>query len=178
MKQLYSKEYISEQVNRLGAEISHDYGNEEIVLLIVLKGASLFAADLARQITNPLSMDFIRLSSYGGQTTSSGKVTLKTDLDSEIKGKHVIIVEDIIDTGLTIKVLKQHLLQHSPASLKVCSLISKRMHRKTPTNIDYCGITMDDGFIVGYGLDYNELYRNLDAIYTFDPSQQLPQGDA
>jgi len=178
MKQLYSKDYIARQVSRLGSEISQDYQNEEILLVIVLKGAMVFATDLARQITCPLAMDFICVSSYGGQTTSTGKITFKKDLDTDIQGKHVIVVEDIIDTGLTLQVLTQHLQLRKPASLKICSLISKQKHRKTSTKVDYCGITMDDGFIIGYGLDYNELYRNLDAIYTFDPSQQLAQGDA
>lgn len=178
MKQLYTKEYIAQQVSRLGNEINHDYRTKEIVMVVVLKGAMIFAADLAREISRPLSMDFIFVSSYGDQTTSSGEITFKKDIDSNIHGKHVLIVEDIIDTGLTLQTLKQHLLKRNPASLKICSLIDKQQHRRVPIESDYYGIAMDDGFIVGYGLDHNEYYRNLDAIYTLDPTQQLAQGDA
>lgn len=178
MKQLYTKEYIAQQVSRLGIEINQDYQDKEIVFVIVLKGALIFAADLAREITCPLAMDFIQVSSYGGQTTSSGEITFKKDLDMNIDNKHIIIIEDIIDTGLTLHFLKQHLLKRNPASIKVCCLIDKQKYRAAPVEADYCGITMNDGFIIGYGLDYDELYRNLDAIYTFDPTQQLAQGDA
>lgn len=178
MKQLYTKEHIAQQVARIGSEINQDYHNKDILMIVVLKGAMMFAADLAREIDRPLSMDFICVSSYGGQTTSSGEITFKKDLETDIHGKHIIIVEDIIDTGLTLQVLKKHLLKRNPASLKICTLIDKQKHRSALIESDYCGITMDDGFIVGYGLDYDELYRNLDAIYTFDPTQQLAQGDA
>ncbi|OEU75166.1 MAG: hypoxanthine phosphoribosyltransferase [Desulfuromonadales bacterium C00003068] len=178
MKQLYTKQYIAQQVARLGIEIDRDYHNKEILMIVVLKGAMMFAADLAREIDRPLSMDFIQVSSYGGQTASSGEITFKKDIETDIYGKDILIVEDIIDTGLTLQILKQHLLKRKPASLKTCTLIDKQKHRCVPIESDYCGITMDDGFIVGYGLDYDELYRNLDAIYTFDPTQQLAQGDA
>ena len=172
MKQLYTKEYIAQQVSRLGSEINQDYHDKDILMIIVLKGSMIFAADLAREITRPLSMDFLQVSSYDGKTTSSGEVTFKKDLETDIHGKHIIIVEDIVDTGLTLQVLKQTLLKRNPASLKICTLIDKRKHRTTSIESDYIGITMDDGFIIGYGLDYDELYRNLDAIYTFDPTQQ------
>lgn len=178
MKQLFTKEYIAQQVTRLGNEINQDYHNKDILMIVVLKGAMMFAADLAREINRPLSMDFICVSSYGAETTSSGEITFKKDIETDIDGKHILIVEDIIDTGLTLQILKQRLLKRNPASLKTCSLINKTKHRRVPIESDYFGITMDDGFIVGYGLDYNELYRNLDAIYTFDPTQQLAQGDA
>jgi len=173
MKQLYTKEYIAQQVSRLGSEINQDYHDKDILMIIVLKGSMIFAADLAREITRPLSMDFLQVSSYDGKTTSSGEVTFKKDLETDIHGKHIIIIEDIVDTGLTLQVLKQTLLKRNPASLKICTLIDKRKHRTTSIESDYIGITMDDGFIIGYGLDYDELYRNLDAIYTFDPTQQL-----
>lgn len=178
MKQLYTKEYIAQQVARLGSEINQDYHNREILMIVVLKGAMMFAADLAREINRPLSMDFICVSSYGGKTTSSGEIIFKKDIETDIQGKHILIIEDIIDTGLTLQVLKKHLLKRNPATIKICSLIDKTKHRCVPIESDYYGITMDDGFIVGYGLDYDELYRNLDAIYTFDPTQQLAQGDA
>lgn len=178
MKQLYTKEYIAQQVARLGSEINQDYHNKDILMIVVLKGAMMFAADLAREINRPLSMDFIWVSSYGGKTSSSGEITFKKDIETDIHGKHILIVEDIIDTGLTLQVLKKHLLKSNPASLKTCSLIDKRKHRCELIESDYSGITMDDGFIIGYGLDYDEIYRNLDAIYTFDPTQLLSQGDA
>ncbi|MEA3465473.1 MAG: hypoxanthine phosphoribosyltransferase [Thermodesulfobacteriota bacterium] len=174
MKQLYSKDYISAQVSRIGKEISRDYRDSEILLVVILKGAMLFAADLAREITCPVTIDFMRVSSYGANTSSSGEILLKTDIEANICGKHVIIIEDIIDTGLTLQALTNHLQQRSPASLKVCTLINKKKRRVSAINVDYSGIIMDDGFIVGYGLDYNEHYRNLDAIYQFDPNKQLP----
>lgn len=162
---LYSKDYIARQVQRLGQEISQDYGNSELLLVAVLKGAVLFVADLAREIQSPVSIDFVRLSSYGAKTQSSGTVEFRKDLEMSIQGRDVLIVEDIIDSGLTLAALHRQLLQRQPKSLKICTLIDKRIRRETPVEADYIGISMDDGFIVGYGLDYDERYRNLPDIY-------------
>lgn len=178
MKQLYSKNDIAKQVARIGKEISRDYQDKEVLLVVILKGAMLFAADLARKITSPVTVEFMRVSSYGGNTSSSGEILIKTDLDVNICDKHVIIIEDIIDTGLTLQALISRLQKRHPASLKVCTLIDKKKRRVIAVNVEYNGFTMDDGFIVGYGLDYNEQYRNLDAIYQFEPNQQPPRGDA
>ena len=178
MKLLYSKDYIAKQVSRIGKEISRDYHDMNVLLVVILKGAALFGADIAREITCPVTIEFMRVSSYGANTSSSEEILLKTDIEANICGKHVIIIEDIIDTGLTLQALINHLQQRNPASLKICTLIDKKKRRVVAINVDYSGIIMDDGFIVGYGLDYNEHYRNLDAIYQFDPNQQLPGGDA
>lgn len=177
MQRLYSKEMIAEQVRRLGQQISQDYLGQTLVLVVVLKGALLFAADLARQITVPLTIDFLRVSSYGDRTESSGTVTFKADLDMSLRDKHVIIVDDIIDSGRSMQALANHLQQQQPASLKSCVLIDKKNRRQVPITADYSGIEMDDGFIIGYGLDFDEHYRNLDAIYLFDPHNH-PGGEA
>ncbi len=172
MKQLYSKKYIAQQVASIGAQISNDYQEKTIILIVILKGSFIFAADLVRAITCPTTIEFMRVSSYGAQTSSCGSITFKTDLEVDINNKHVIIVEDIVDTGLTLRALRKHLQQHQPASLKVCTLIDKKQRRTHAVQVDYSGIVMNDGFIVGYGLDYNERYRDLDAIYELDPDTE------
>lgn len=164
LKLLYSKDEIARQVRRLGDEIRRDYENAEIVLVGVLKGAFLFVADLVRAIDGPLVVDFVRLASYGSETQSSGLVEIRKDLEMSIKGRDVIIVEDIIDSGYTLETLYHLLLLREPRSLKVCTLIDKAARRAVPIQADYVGMTMDDGFIVGYGLDYDEKYRNLPDI--------------
>ncbi|MCD6526126.1 MAG: hypoxanthine phosphoribosyltransferase [Desulfuromonas sp.] len=178
MKQLYSKEVIAEHVKAIGQQINCDYQNEEILLIVVLKGSMLFAADLCRELNCPVTIDFIRVSSYGDSTVSSGNVVFKVPLDTDIKGKNVIIVEDIIDTGNTLRALYHHLEEKQPASLKICTLIDKKKRRKVEIEADYAGIVMDDGFIIGYGLDLGERYRNLDAIYLLDPNNLPTEGDA
>jgi len=178
MKQLYSKEVIAQHVANIGQQINQDYQNQEILLVVVLKGSMIFAADLCRKLDSPVTMDFIRVSSYGSSTVSSGNVVFKVPLDSDIKGKNVIIVEDIIDTGRTLKALYHHLQEKQPASLKICTLIDKKKRREVAIEADYSGIVMDDGFIIGYGLDLDERYRNLDAIYLLDPDNLPTPGDA
>lgn len=177
MKQLYSKEVIAQQVKRLGQEISQDYQNSEILLIVVLKGSMIFASDLSREISCPLTLDFVRVSSYGSGTVSSGEIVFKVPLDSNIEGKHVIIVEDIIDTGLTLNALYHDLEKKKPASLKICTLIDKKKRREIDIEADYAGIVMEDGFIIGYGLDLDERYRNLPAIYLLDPNNLPEPGD-
>ena len=177
MKRLYSQEEIARHVAMLGEKISQDYAGQEVILLVVLKGSILFAADLCRKITAPLRLEFIRVSSYEG-TSSSGRIEFKLPLQCDIRGKHVLIVEDIIDTGLTLDFLYNALCKNQPQSLKCCTLIDKKKHRQVEFNADYVGISMDDGFIVGYGLDYNDHYRNLADIYLLDPANLPIQGEA
>lgn len=164
-KLLYSKEYIQEQVKRLGKEISADYGNRPILLVGVLKGSFLFFADLVREISSPVIIDFVRLASYGSETQSSGIVEIRKDLEIPIEGKDVVIVEDIIDSGYTLQALYHKLKSRGPNSIRICSLIDKKGRRKVEIKANYVGISMDDGFIVGYGLDHDERHRNLSDIY-------------
>lgn len=165
LKILYSRDTIATQVKRLAAEISNDFPGEEILVICVLNGSFLFFADLVREITIPLTVDFVRLASYGSETQSSGIVEIRKDVEVSLKNKHVIIVEDIIDSGLTIETLYHRLQQREPKSLKVCTLIDKRGRREVEFEADYIGMSMEDGFILGYGLDLDERYRNLSEIY-------------
>ena len=164
-KLCFSRDLIAAQVLRLGEEISRDYKEQEILLVGILKGSFLFFADLVRAISSPTVVDFMRVASYGTETQSSGIVEVRKDLELPIKGRDVIIVEDIIDSGYTLQSLYNMLMLREPRSLKVCTLIDKRGRREVEVNADYVGITMDDGFIVGYGLDHDERYRNLPDIY-------------
>ncbi len=162
---LLTEEEISEKVKYLGEQISQDYNkNDEIVVVGVLKGASVFMADLIRQINIPVYIDFIAVSSYGYSTESSGIVRILKDLDFEIEGRHVLIVEDIIDTGLTLKYLTDNLRTRNVKSLKICTLLDKPERRKCNLDIDYIGFEIPDKFVVGYGIDYGEKYRNLPYV--------------
>jgi hypoxanthine phosphoribosyltransferase len=165
LKTLFSKERIAAEVKRLGEEISRDYLGREILLVGVLNGSFMFFADLARTISIPLVIDFVRLASYGSDTRSSGIVEMRKDLELPVSGRHVLVVEDIVDSGFTLESLYHRLLLREPASLKICTLIDKRKHREVEIEADYVGLTLDDGFIVGYGLDFDERYRNLPDIY-------------
>jgi len=168
MKLLYPRTEIASQVQRLAEEISRDYPEREVLLIGVLKGSFLFFADLVRAITTPTVIDFVRLASYGSDTQSSGIVEMRKDLEMPIAGRDVIIVEDIIDSGLTLETLYHMLQMRGPRSLKICTLIDKRGRRESGMEADYVGIRMEDGFIVGYGLDYDERYRNLPDIYMLE----------
>jgi len=165
LKLLYSADQIAAQVRRLAVQINRDYAGQELLLVGVLKGSLLFIADLCRQLTSDVSIDFVRLASYGSDTQSSGIIEFRKDLETPIKGKHVIIVEDIIDSGYTLQSLYHRLLERQPASLRICTLLDKHSRREVEIEADYIGITLDDGFIVGYGLDYDERYRHLADIY-------------
>ena len=165
LKILYSRNTIATHVKRLAAEISNDFSGEDILVICVLNGSFLFFADLVREITTPLTVDFVRLASYGSETQSSGIVEIRKDVEVALKNKNVIIVEDIIDSGLTIETLYHRLQQREPKSLKVCTLIDKRGRREVEFEADYIGMSMEDGFILGYGLDLDERYRNLSEIY-------------
>jgi len=162
---LFSKEMIFQKVKELGERISSDYNkDDEVVVVGVLKGANVFMADLIREIDLPIYIDFMAVSSYGYSTESSGVVRILKDLDLEVEGKHVLIIEDIIDTGLTLKYLTDNLKSRKIKSLKICTLLDKPKRRKCDLIIDYIGFEIPDKFIVGYGIDYGEKYRNLPYI--------------
>ncbi len=163
---LFSADEIRSRIGILGEQITKDYDSvgEDTVMIAVLKGSILFYADLVRQVQLPITMDFIGISSYGDKQESSGVVRLTQDLSTPIKDKHVIVVEDIIDTGLTAHYLLENLQTRSPASLKLCSLLHKPDGSKKAVDIDYLGFTIPDKFVVGYGLDISQRYRNLDYI--------------
>ncbi len=164
LKPLFSEQQIREAVKRLAAEISRDYKGEELVCVCILKGSFMFTADLIREITIPTMVDFIRVSSYGKGTTSKGEITITKDLEMDIKGKNVLIVEDIIDSGLTLKQIRDRLSARHPKSLRIVTLVDKKKRRDVDVPYEYVGFTIEDGFIVGYGIDYAEHYRNLPEI--------------
>ena len=161
---LYSEEELDKRIRELGDEISRDYAGKEITLICILKGASFFACELAKHISVPVYIDFMQVSSYGNETESSGVVKIVQDLDDPIRGKNVIVVEDIIDSGRTMHYLFQILRTRGPESLKLCSLLNKPDRRVTEVEIDYTGFDIPDKFVVGYGLDYAQSYRNLPFI--------------
>ena len=155
---------LAKRIKEMGKEISKDYAGKEIIVIGILKGSVVFVADLVREITLPVSFDFMAVSSYGARTTTTGTVRILKDLDYDIEGKHVLIVEDIIDSGVTLSYLIEHLAGRKPASLKLCTLLSKPERRKVEVDVDYTGFTVPDAFLVGFGLDYAEKYRNLPFI--------------
>ena len=139
-----------------------------MVLIGVLKGAFVFLADLVRQLTIPVEIEFISIASYGSQKESSGTITIKKDVEISLEKKDVLVIEDIVDTGLSLKFLLAHLRARNPSSLKVCALIDKKSRREVEVHVDYIGFAMDEGFIVGYGIDFNEGYRALPEIFVVD----------
>ncbi|MBI2677433.1 MAG: hypoxanthine phosphoribosyltransferase [Candidatus Koribacter versatilis] len=161
---LYSEEQIQQRVRELAAQIAADFRGEPLVLLGVLKGACIFLADLARNVQLDCSFDFLAVSSYGSNTQSSGEVRLMKDVDCSMKDRNVILVEDILDTGLTLTYLKKMLLAHQPCALKIATLLDKPSQRVQPIQADYIGFTIPDHFVVGYGMDHAERYRNLRDI--------------
>src|SRR2546428_3733567 len=158
---MFTADRIARRVEELGAQIERDYEGKELVLLGVLKGSYIFISDLAGAIDLPLSIDFIGLSSYGESTESSGVVKITSDLPQPIEGKHVLIVEDIVDTGLTMRYLLDNLATRRPASVKLCTLLHKPSRARTRIPIDYLGFQIEDRFVVGYGLDHGDKYRNV-----------------
>lgn len=162
---LISKQELDEKLKSMGKQISKDYEGKDLLLIGVLKGAFIFLADLMRNIDIPVEVDFMAVSSYGSSTESSGVVRILKDLDSDIKGKDVLVVEDIIDTGLTLSYLIQNLKSRGARSVSVCTLLDKPDRRKAEVGLKYKGFDIPDKFIVGYGLDYAQKYRNLDQIY-------------
>jgi len=168
LKILISRDEIAEAVGRLASEIKRDYQGKQPLLIGVLKGSFVFMADLIRQLDLPLELDFIRLSSYGAARESSGKVKVVQGVKSPIKGRDVLVIEDIVDTGITISFLLGYLRKRKPASLKLCTLTDKPSRRRVPVSIDYCGFTVPNKFVVGYGLDFDQRFRNLPDIYTLE----------
>ncbi|NCQ60327.1 MAG: hypoxanthine phosphoribosyltransferase [Myxococcales bacterium] len=158
---LLDAETIAARVREMGQEISRDYAGEEVVLVIVLKGSFVFGADLARAIDLPVTMDFLGLRSYGDGVQSSGVVEITTDLSKPVAGKHLIVIEDIVDTGLTMDYLFKNLATRGPKSVKLASLLHKPARTKVHVDIDYLGFTIEDVFVVGYGLDFAQKYRNV-----------------
>lgn len=166
---ILTEDRIAERIAELGANISADYGDERILLVAVLRGAALFVADLARAISSPVELDFMAVSSYGSSTKSSGVVRILKDLDENIEGRHVLVAEDILDTGLTLKYLLKNLASRKPASLEVVTLLSKAGKQRVPIQCKYVGFDIPDEFVVGYGLDYDERYRNLPYVGVLKP---------
>jgi len=164
VEQLYTEEEVAARIKEIGEQITKDYEGKTIHCICVLKGGSFFMCELAKRIDLPVSFDFMSVSSYGGGTTSSGVVKIVKDLDESIEGKDVLVVEDIVDTGRTLSYLLQMLKDRKPASLKLCTLLDKPERRVTDVNVDYTGFVIPDTFVVGYGLDYDQIYRNLPYI--------------
>jgi hypoxanthine phosphoribosyltransferase len=167
MDVLFSTTEIADRVREIGEQISNDYAGESVVLIGVLKGAAIFLADLARAITVNKTFDFVSVSSYGRARVSSGAVKLIKDIDNPIEGKHVILVEDILDTGLTLSYLRGLMLQHKPASLKIATCLDKPERRLVPIEADYVAFKIPNRFVIGYGMDYAEVYRNIPDIRLF-----------
>lgn len=167
---LITPEDIQVKVGELGQQISVDYINKDLLLVGILRGAFIFLADLIREMGIPVETDFIAISSYGSSTTTSGVVRILKDLDDDIEGKHVLIIEDILDTGLTLNYLVKNLSSRRPASLEVCSFIVKEGKQRVPIKPKYSGFTVPNTFVVGYGLDYAQKYRNLPFIGTLKRS--------
>jgi len=174
---LLTEDQIQTRVAELGAQVSADYAGRQLTLVSVLKGSLLFIADLMRSIEVPLRIDLMEVSSYGGATTeSSGLVRILKDLSTSIEGEDVLICEDIIDTGLTLNYLIRYLRGKRPASLRICTLLDKPARRLVEIDVDYVGFTIPDQFVVGYGLDYGELYRNLRFVGVLRPEVYTVEG--
>ena len=163
IKVLYSMEELQKRIKEVGEQISKDYEGKEIVIVSVLKGAIFYTVDLVKNITTDIVIDFMKVSSYEG-TESTGVITIKQDLGIDIEGKHVLIVEDIIDTGRTLRVLKEELLKRKPASLKITTLMDKKERREVELDADYVGFTIPNKFVVGYGFDIDDKYRNIPYV--------------
>ena len=168
---LLTEAQIKARVAELGAQISADYAGKDLMLVCILKGANIFLADLVREITIPLSYDFVAVSSYGADTKSSGVVRILKDLDESVESKHVLVVEDIVDTGLTLRLsyLLENLRSRRAASVKICTLLDKPSRRRMDVPVDYFGFRVEDQFVIGYGLDYAGMYRNLPYIGILKP---------
>ena len=172
LKVLLTREQIAKKVAELGERITQDFSGESLVLIGVLKGATIFLADLARQIRLDVSFDFIAVSSYGNSKQQSGEVKLMKDVDHSMEGKNIILVEDILDTGLTLTYLKNLLLGHQPKAVKIAALLDKVSRRTQPIQGDYVGFEIPDEFVVGYGLDFAERYRNLPEVCILETDEQ------
>lgn len=161
---LISTDEIKEIVKNLAEKINKDYKGEELFVVVILKGSMIFASDLIRELSMPVTLDFMKASSYGSGTASSGFINIKQDLGEDISGKNVLIIEDIIDSGNTLHKLKELLRERNPKTIRICTLLDKPSRRTTPVDVEYSGIAIPDEYVVGYGLDYNEILRNLPYI--------------
>jgi hypoxanthine phosphoribosyltransferase len=161
---LFTAEQIQSRVRELADQISRDFQGQEVLVIGILKGAFVFCADLMRNLNLQTQLDFMAVSSYGQSTESSGVIRIVKDLEASVEGKHVLLVEDIVDSGLTLRYLREYLEHQQPASLKICVLLDKPSRRKTQVKVDYTGFAIPDEFIVGYGIDYAEHYRELPYI--------------
>ena len=166
---LFSEDQLKARVREIAQEIQRDYAGKEIMLISVLRGSFIFMADLCRALDLPCTLDFMSVSSYGKGTTSSGQVQITKDLSEDISGRHIIVVEDILDSGNTLSYLLKILQHRHPASVRLCTLLDKPERRVKPVGVHYCGFTIPDAFVVGYGLDYAEKYRNLPYIGILKP---------
>lgn len=166
---LFSEEELREKVKELGTKISEDYKGKDLIVVGVLKGSVIFAADLFRNITIPCELDFMAVSSYGDSTESSGVVRILKDLDHNIEGKDILIVEDIVDSGITLKYLLKYLNARKANTIEIATLLDKKARRVADINVKYAGFEVPDEFIVGYGIDYAQKYRNLPFIATLKP---------
>jgi len=167
-KILFTKEIIEKRVEELAETISRDYEGGELFVIGILKGAFVFMADLIRRLSIPCFIEFVKLASYGAGSVSSGKIVMTKDIETSIEGKDVLITEDIVDTGLTLSFLVNQFRERNPRSVKVCALLDKRQRREVPFEADYVGFTIEDGFVVGYGIDFNEKFRYLPEIYIIE----------
>ncbi len=168
LKRLFSKDDIEETVEKLAKAIEQDFEGEKIVFVCLLKGSFMFTSDLVRHVRNPSRVDFMRVSSYGSGMVSKGEVIITKDLEEDIGGENVVIVEDIIDSGLTLKYVTDMLRERRPKALKICTLLDKKARRKEDVLVDYSGFEVEDDFVVGYGIDYAEQYRNLPEIFVVE----------
>lgn len=173
---LLTEEAISNRVRELGEQISKDYAGKNLMMVSVLKGSVVFMADLMRSISVPLSIDFLAVSSYGSGTKSSGEVKIMKDLDKPLAGKDILIIEDILDSGMTLSYIINLMEGRDPASMRLCTLLDKPERRQVPVDCHYVGFSVPDEFVVGYGLDYDEKYRNLPYIGILNPSVYLNKG--
>lgn len=167
---LLSEEEIAKKVTEIGTQISADYADKNPIIISVLKGSFVFMADLVRAITVPCTVDFMSVSSYGSGTHSSGEVKIMKDLDNSIEGRHIIVVEDILDSGRTLSYLMKTIQARGAASIALCTFLDKPERRVVPVEVAYCGFRVPDSFIVGYGLDYDQRYRNLPYVGVLKPS--------
>jgi hypoxanthine phosphoribosyltransferase len=172
-KTLISEEKLQAKIKELGERLSKDYAGKQLICVCVLKGAVIFLADLIRNISPEVDVriDFLAISSYGASTKSSGVVQIQKDLSTDIYGKNVLIIEDIVDTGLSLKYIKSLLLERKPQSLAICVLLDKPDRRKETVKVEYTGFTIPDEFVIGYGLDYAGMFRHLPAVFVAEPSE-------
>ncbi len=172
---LIGSEEILSIVKKLAGQISRDYEEKELILVCILKGAFMFLSDLIRHLRIPIKVDFVRLASYGAGTKTSGLVEITKDIEIPIVGQDVLIIEDIVDSGHTLRFLKERLELSHPRSVKICALLDKKARREVKIDPDYVGKEIENVFVVGYGIDFNELYRNLPEIYYVNPPDQYPK---